>query len=388
VLLSFAVWLERYGDLSQDQYDYWANPLGRRAKRVAYRHPRAGLALVAPFVLLDALAPASRRFFHAQQRFAIADAHYAMGFCDLASLDDRETRLGAARRYLSHLLESRAAGFSHSGWGYPFDWETCFGTFKAGTPFITTTPYAYEAFERGYETTADPSYLETMRSTAEFAFQDLVDHQVAPGVSACSYGPFDRRRVVNASAYRAFLLTAAGVRFKRDQWLAAARSNVAFVLHSQRADGSWFYAMDGKDQFIDNFHTCFVLKNLVKVWKAAGDEAVLRAIRSGYDFYKTALLDRQGLPVPFARAQRANVVRRELYDLAEGVNLAILMRELDPDAGSILRRLLAEVLDRWVLPDGHFVTRITWFGRNTVPYHRWAQSQMFHALTRACLEGV
>jgi hypothetical protein len=44
---------------------------------------------------------------------------------------------------------------------------------------------------------------------------------------------------------------------------------------------------------------------------------------------------------------------------------------------------MKELLDNWTLPDGHFVTRITWFGRNAIPYHRWAQSQTFHALTGA-----
>jgi hypothetical protein len=385
---SFVAWLETFGDTSQDQYDFWANKAGRRVKRFAYRHGVAGLPVVAPFVILESIAPGSRRFFRERKRFPIADAHYAMGFFGLARVDDKQLWTTVGERYLTQLRLSRSPGFANSGWGYPFDWETCFGTFKAETPLITSTPYVYEAFECGYAATRNPSFQEVMLSIARFAHEDLVDQEVSPGAFAGSYGPFDRRRVVNASAYRAFLLTTAGLRFERSDWLAAAEGNVAFILQSQQSDGSWFYAMDGKDRFIDNFHTCFVLKNLVKIQKLTEDETLLGAIRQGYDFYKRSLLDARRLPIPFAQTQRVNMVRRDLYDFAEGINLALLMKDLDPDAVPILHSLVEELVDRWLLPDGHFVTRVTWFGRNTVPYHRWAQSQTFRALTQVCLEGI
>ncbi len=40
--------------------------------------------------------------------------------------------------------------------------------------------------------------------------------EVAPGVNASSYSPFDHRRVVNASAYRGFLLAAAGIELRSE----------------------------------------------------------------------------------------------------------------------------------------------------------------------------
>jgi hypothetical protein len=126
-----------------------------------------------------------------------------------------------------------------------------------------------------------------------------------------------------------------------------------------------------------------VLKNLFKAWRGLGDEELRVAIGRGYAFYKSHLLDDRGLPVPFARTQRLTLQRRELYDYAEGINLGLLLTDTDRDASAIAMALLAEVLDRWVLDDGHFVTRETVFGRNTVPYHRWAQAQTFRALACA-----
>ena len=35
-------------------------------------------------------------------------------------------------------------------------------------------------------------------------------------------------------------------------------------------DGSWYYSMDGKRDFVDHFHTCFVMKALAKIEELTG----------------------------------------------------------------------------------------------------------------------
>lgn len=383
----FADWLDVQGPLSWDQYDFWASPSGRRAKAVYYRRGAVSLPLIAPFVLADTLAPSSRALAWHQTRFPIADAHFALGFCLLARLD-RTRWLSRAVPFLEALVEERCAGEADYCWGYPFDWETCFGTWPAGTPLITSTPYGYEAFEAAHSLTGSQEACAIMESVGRFAFGRIHATEVAPGVKAATYSPVDSRRVVNASSYRGYVLAAAGSRFGHVDWVAEARAALRFVLWSQRPDGSWFYAMDGKDAFIDNFHTCFVLKNLFKAWRALGDDDLLAATRRGYDFYKQRLLDTNGLPIPFARAQRLTVQRRELYDYAEGITVGLLLADVDGDALGIAQNLASDLLQHWVLRDGSFVTRETIVGRNTVRYHRWAQSQTFRALADLAVFGA
>ena len=217
-----AEWLRGYGPTSWDQYDLWASPLGRRAKEIYYAGSRRGLPCVAPFAAIDTFAPRLRALLWHRSRFPIADAHWAMGFFNLARLEPGARWAERGVEFLQSLSAARCPSFEHACWGYPFDWETCFGTFVAGTPLITTTPYAYEAFDSGYAATGDDRYLELMESAGRFAFHDITDAEVVRGVFASSYTPSDSRRVVNASAYRAFLLAAAGSRFGHDDWLAAA----------------------------------------------------------------------------------------------------------------------------------------------------------------------
>jgi hypothetical protein len=130
-----------------------------------------------------------------------------------------------------------------------------------------------------------------------------------------------------------------------------------------------------------------VLKNLFKFWRITGRTEVLDSVRRGYAYYRHRLLDEDLQPIPFAVQSRLSLHRRDLYDYAEGINLALLLREVEPEAREVLQRLLTGLASGWALPDGHFVTRLLVIGKNTVPYHRWAQSQVFHALARYCGQG-
>ena len=377
---SFVHWLDEFGERSFDPHDLWTTAVGSRAKALYYRHRLVGTLAAAPFVAVDTIAPRLRALFAAPLRYPIADAHYAIAFSRLAIIEHDVRWADRARTFLDALERSRSSLYDNPAWGYPFDWPSRYGTYRAGWPLVTSTPYGYEAFAAGHAALGDDRFLEVMEGAARFAAETIPVTEVAPGVEASAYSPFDRRQVVNASAYRGFLLISAGARFDREDWLAAGERNIAFVLHSQRRDGSWPYSVDGADDFVDNFHTCLVLKNLAKVNAVTPSDAVRSALEAGYDYYLANLLDEQGLPRPFARTPRLTLHRRDLYDYAEGINLGVLLRREIPAAANVMQNLVDDLLARWALPDGHFVTRKFVVGRNTLPYHRWAQSQAFHAL--------
>jgi len=389
----FSDWLERYGEVSQDQYDFWATTCGQYAKALYYRKPLLGSIAVAPIVFLDSFLPAARRCFRKRSRFPIADAHFAMGYFYIYQVTGDEKFYQKAIHFLEMLQQTRCPGYKHSGWGYPFDWMTNSGVIQAQTPLVTTTPYVYEAFVAASEIRPNPRWSEILHSIAEHLAFDFDDTLLNDQSSACSYIPRDKLTgkkyppVVNASAYRAFVLTEAALRFKDKRYQNIAQKNLNFVLEAQQEDGSWFYAVGEKDQFVDHFHTCFVLKNLLKVAILTGDKRFQKAIIKGLEYYKTQLLDQIGLPKPFAKEQRFTTYRRELYDYAENINLYVLLQKTRSQFGEISDYPLQDLLSRWQKPDGSFRTRQLLLGWNNVPYHRWAQSQLFRSLTFLLVYG-
>jgi len=382
-LNKFLNWLNRYGETSYDYQSFFAGPFGRWAKALYYRKPVLGTIAVAPMILSEALVPSGRRFFWHRQRFPIADAHYAMGFAFLSHVYGKKEYYHKSLHFLNILEQTRCPGYQHFCWGYPFNWVTRNGTLSPGIPLITSTPYAYEAFSCAYQIDRDQKWLSFMRSIAEHAIIDIKDFETGPGASTCAYtpNPDDHGGVLNASAYRAFLLTSASIQFSEKKYLQVAERNLNFVLQSQQPNGSWYYSMDGIRDFVDHFHTCFVMKALAKIERLTGHDGCKQAIENGVKYYVENLFDKRGLPKPFSKAPRLTVYRRELYDYAECINLCVLLRGRFAELDKILITVLEDLLDRWQKPDGSFRSRKLHIGWDNVPMHRWAQAQLFRSLS-------
>jgi hypothetical protein len=379
-VLRFVEWLDRYGETSYDHQSFFASDLGRGAKALYYKKPLLGKLAVAPMIFSEAFVPSTRQLFWKPQRFPIADAHYAMGFALLSQVLGEEQYYLRAVHFLEVLQETRCPGYEHYCWGYPFHWETRRGTMRAGTPLITTVPYVYEAFLQVYQLDGNRKWRAIMESIAQHVHDDYHDFITSANASSCSYNPEpgEPGGVINASAYRAFLLTRAGLDFLRNDYREVAERNLSFVFESQNADGSWYYSTDGERDFVDHFHTCFVLKALAKIEALTGDNRCTRAIERGVDYYVSNLFDDEGLPKPFSRRPRLTVYRRELYDYAECINVAVLLRGRFPALDNILFRVLD--LTGWQKPDGYFRSRQLLVGWDNTPMHRWAQSQLFRSL--------
>ena len=380
VLSDFTQWFAHYGELSRDHQTFFAGTTGRAAKRLYYNHKLFGTTAVAPMIFLEAFVPSARRFFHHPTRFPIADAHYAMGFAFLYQTTGDPSQLENAIHFLSELQKSRCHQFKEYCWGYPFDWVTRNGVLKQDTPLITTTPYVYEAFLQLFKLDPRHEWKPILESIARHASVDIKDFKTSEKASSCSYTPYDKGGVINAAAYRAFLLTSASLLFSNDNYWKIAERNLNFVLENQNPDGSWPYAMDGVRDFVDHFHSCFVMKALAKIHALTGHSATLEALDKGVSYYQDNLFDADGLPKPFSRAPRLTVYKRELYDCAECINLCLLLRGNFPQLETTLETVVEGILKNWIKPDGSFRSRRLHLGWDNVPMHRWGQSQMFRSL--------
>jgi hypothetical protein len=334
-------------------------------------------------VLLETFFPWSRPLFVTKQRFATADAQLILAFLNLYHFTEDAQYLKKAVVLAEDLVQSSLPGYSGHCWGYPFDWQTSKQFWKKHTPFITSTPYCFEAFLGLFDATQDDYYLHIAASVARFVSHDLHDTEISDNAAASSYSPVDHGQVINASAYRAFVLFEAASRFGIVTYWQQAQRNLNFILQAQQANGSWLYALGNPAQaFIDHFHTCFVLKNLYKLNRSLGSPDVEQAISTGYQYYRQQLFDGQGIPKSFTIQPRLQIARLEMYNVAEAISLGVLLRESIPEAFTLARKLAECVRVRYQLRDGHFVTRVYLGGiRHTFPFLRWPQAQVFYALT-------
>jgi hypothetical protein len=377
----FELWLNHFGETSQDHQDFYAGRIGRAAKALYYRNKWAGTIAVAPMVFCEAFIPNARRLFFGRMRLPIADAHYAMGFALRFRSSGSQDHYLKAVHFLGVLNRTRCPGYKLAGWGYPFVWQTRNGIIEKDTPLVTTTPYCYEAYEYVYRIDGKQEWREMMRSIAEHILLDYGDFACGENAASCCYTPHGEPGVVNASAYRAFVLLSAAKEFNDERYSDTAERNLRFVFQSQNPNGSWPYAIDGSRHFVDHFHTCFVLKALAKIDAIYSNSEAKSALERGVHYYLMNLFDENGLPKPFAKAPRMTVYKRELYDFAECLNLCVLLRNRFSQLEQKMEIVLSDLLKHWVKPDGSFRSRKLLFGYDNVPMHRWGQSEIFRSLS-------
>ncbi len=382
VVLRFGRWLDRYGETSHDHQSFFASGLGRAPRRstIAGRcwgRWRSRRWSSRRRSCRRRAASSGRR---SDSRSPTPTTRWASP--SWPSSSEQEAYYRRAVHFLEVLQDTRCPGYRGLLLGLPVP----LGDENGLHPGRHTVDHDFALRLRGVRPGASTRRRRAVAARHALHRRARPDRLSRPGrrprrrhlrVHAL---PEDPCGVVNASAYRAFLLTQAAHDLGGRAVSAGRRAKPELRPGRAGADGSWPYATDGQRGFVDHFHTCFVLKALAKIEQLTGASRCAEAIARGVDYYVKQLFDADGLPRPFARAPRLTVYRRELYDYAECLNLAVLLRGRFPSLDASLSSVVADVLQRWVKPDGSFRTRQLLVGWDNVPLHRWAQSQMFRSL--------
>jgi len=380
----FMSWLEQNGQLSYDRMDFWGSQYGITAKKIFYKHKLLGAPLAAMGLLFENFFPGLQKVFSEPHREVIGDAHLVLSYLNLYEREQKPKYLRRAEDLMDTMLSYATKGYSGICWGYSFGWQTPYGYWKPGIPLITITPYAYWAFRKHFNITYSDSSKKTCVSIANFALKDLNEIKMPNGTWCASYSPISEDIVINANAYRAALLLDAYELSSNSIFKEAAQRNIEFVTSYQGEEGEWYYeAKPPEDNFIDNFHTCFVIKNLLAYYEIAPNEQLLDAINKGYSYYIKHLIDSKGYPIHFAKSKYLKFRKYEMYDFAEGIALGVDFKKYSPNSFSIAIDLASKLINEFQTNDGFFLTRVTSFNtKHKVPYIRWPQAQIFYALTK------
>jgi len=346
-----------------------------------FSEPVLGAFAVAPSIACDLFVPGCRRLLAPRRRHPISMAQLGLGLLNLYRASGDRRHLEDAEAFVKPLLDVAAAVPGGVGWGMNFDWPTVDGVVRRHTPCHTQTAYAYDFFAALADTGAAPKYEDLLQRIAQHTSRDYHEWREADHLIS-AYSTADRRRIVNANSYRMALLLDAGQRFGVAEYTEKGLATLAYVLSMQQADGAWPYSET--EPFVDTFHTCFVIKNLIRARRASAvDPATVdAALDHGLRYYLGALFDDDGLPVPFAVAPRLTLQRYDAYDIAESIGLLAELR-IEPER---LARLVRFVSQRLQTSAGWFRFRIYRVPTPAgIPYMRWANSAMFLALTKVLL---
>ncbi|MBN2810092.1 MAG: hypothetical protein JXR80_11420 [Deltaproteobacteria bacterium] len=312
-----------------DPYDIWQTHVGFTVKNLFNHSKWAALFPAALLTLFDFFINNQKRFFYTRREYPIVRAWSILILLNLYSLSEKPELLRWAREHLEWLMQHGCKGYSGHCWGLGFRYPVAEGLiYGPDMPLFTMTPYVLEAVVGLSQVEQVDSNI--MRSIYCFYENDLCVMEENDDYIVTSYSAAKDRRVVNAVSYSmlAFALFLANINIDQEPAVSIKiRKMYNFIVKSQKADGSWYYSPDG-NSFIDCFHSCIVLKNIIKTNELFHLHACEEVIARGYKFIKESFwVEREGLFKRFAKSNKPSMVKFDLYDNAEMLNLAILMQD-------------------------------------------------------------
>ena len=315
-----------------DPYDVWNTKLGQNIKKVYYKNKLLGLLPSAGLTIFDIYFNNKMRLGYHEREYPISQGHKALIGMELFKLTRENKYLSIAQESLSWLAENYSKGYSGYCWGINMPWVSKIAVYDENIPHVTHTPYALEAFIKFQKLTGTKEYENIIVSVFNFLENDLnkmIDNEMTLAVS---YSPkIENRIVINANSYAmlCYALLVDRSPSGRDYNEVKIKRLYQFLVDHQNADGSWYYfSDDAPGNFIDCFHSCFVLKNIFKVNQIVPLPNYEKVIAKGYQYLKDFLFDpNRNLFKRFSVTDRLSPVKYDLYDNAEMLNLAILLKD-------------------------------------------------------------
>jgi hypothetical protein len=285
----------------------------------------------------------------------------------LSRLTSAERPRELSVRALDLLMTDVAAG-PHA-WGYPWDVQTRWSFYPAGSPNVVVTAFAAAGLLDGAAIARRPAYAARAERAALWALDEL---WVEPE-GYFGYHPGRPVNIHNANLLGAWLVDRA---FGSD---AEVRGRVARAvertLAAQRPDGSWPYGEGRTLEWADSFHTGYVLTLLDAL--DAVDPRVGDALVRGARHYR-GFFDVAGRALLWSHRR----FPEDAHSAGTGLTTLSALLRRDLVERDLLERVAARTLSAG-LRDGHAIHRRYRWGTTRTVYVRWCDAHVALGLADA-----
>ncbi|MEI6047779.1 MAG: hypothetical protein WCS03_02685 [Bacteroidota bacterium] len=362
-----------------DPYDIWKTSQGIWVKNLFNTSRLLGALPALALTLYDQLINNNIRLGYKKQEYPIVRALAAQTLLSEYKRLNSGNLLEGAEIHLRWLEENASKGYSGACWGLGFRWSAFKNVvYDENTPHTTHTPYALEAFHLFTQITGNSKFVELIKSCFMYYEKDVCVMYEDDRMMAVSYGPFKDKTVTNASSYTLYAYSIFLDYFPemREYILNKMQKLYRFIVANQMSDGSWFYSPDN-NSFIDCFHSCIIVKNLIKTNINEKIEGIEAIINNGWKYISEQFFNSEyGLYKRFTKKNKLSLTKFDLYDNAEVLNLTNLIgdnkkaKELDAaiDCYFINSKNIYSVIDYFAIKRN----------KNTL---RWAVMPYLYALS-------
>jgi hypothetical protein len=296
-----------------------------------------------------------------------------------ALLGQAASRLVAARAdaHLAELardaLETLCADTTcgEEGWGYPWDTQTRWSYYPGGSPNVVATAFSANALAEAAAVFDEPRWRQRAERAAGWVARELF---------RSSGGYFAYHGHSDQLVHNANLLGAAVVHELAPDTPGAAeavRIATSRTLDQQRLNGTWPYGEASGLEWVDGFHTGYVLDSLCRL--EGVDPRIPAAIERGAQVYLSDFFDDEGR----ARLWRGKRYPEDSHSAGTGMTVLSRLAARGVVSDEAVGRVARYTLIRLLHSNGHAVFRRQHWGPTRVFYMRWCDAPVALGLASA-----
>lgn len=314
---------------------------------------------------------------------------FLSGYCNLYYAVCRDTKLadkiGTKQDLIKHIYELadilislRSTGdYNGACWGYNFDWQARRAfLFPRNTPTVVATHFCATALMEAYEITKEKKYLDIALSAAEFITRDL--HRTSYGEGFLfSYSPIKGNDTVfNASLLGSRLLSYCYHYTQNEEYRELAEASVKACCTGQQKDGAWRYGTLPVQSWVDSFHTGYNLDSLIAYQELTGDIKYKEYLEKGFNYYIKHFFKKDGTPQYYNN-------KTYPIDIHCPGQLLVTLHRLHKydDCRQLADKVLTWSISKMQDKKGYFYYQLKPGLSSKIPYMRWSNAFMFHALS-------
>jgi rhamnogalacturonyl hydrolase YesR len=377
-------WIDKNGFAGFDPYDVKAIPLIRKVTELGNKSFLFEIIRELVFELFLMFPNISRKLLDIKPQInAKAVGLLAKSYIDLYILKNDPLYLDKIQRCFDWLDENYSKNSVGKGWGYPFVWQSMY-EIPANTPNGIVTTAVADAYWSMYKLTNEPKYLTVCKDICDF-LANLPINKIAENQICFSYTPIFINHVHNLNLFVAEFLIKVGLEINNLEWVKLGENATNYTILNQLDDGSFDYngPPEKPQNFVDNYHTAFVLRQLYSIWKLTNNQIYFDVLQKGYNYYIENLFENNTIP-KFTKSRKYRI---DIHSSAESINC---LCELSPHFPQGVE--MAQNIAEWTITTlqdktgyfyhGIFKSRI--IGKpfkSKIAFMRWGQAWMLKGLS-------
>lgn len=301
---------------------------------------------------------------------------------------NQKVNLDKARLMYDWLIERKITFDEGVSWGLNFPYTTRFTNASHETPNLFNTLNSANALIDYYDIIQDSSVEKNISKVISFMYNNLGILYVKDSMAWFRYYPNQTIPNFNVNAAAASFFVRVNETFKN---IIIPQTDISklltFLELYQNSDGSWYYAASKDGQWIDGFHSGYIIESLAYIKSASNQYDVDDMLTKGVNFYINNLFSKDGTP----KYYHNRLYPIESQNCAQATQtLAKLYLYIKLDTKDLLNKVIFHTLRYLYNPSGYFYYKKEKYFTNKIFYMRWSQTPMILALLYAkkCYDGL